>query len=341
MKSFNSIRSLAALLCATALASGSWAQAKPEAEPDMSKYKVVIGTGGPGGTYDVMVGKELMSQCRRDDTTFGVINRKGGTIANIDNILANKQDAGVGQEDVLFLKKSVNPEVNQLKVLFTLHPEEIHVFVNRNTGLRHPDVVTSKYMGFKEDRVPGASIVFNFVEELASYKLGAWGGSYDTARLIRAKGGINYEPVQYPDEASAFTALSKGAVQGILAVAGAPAQNFEGIKDPNLKLVGFKPDTTMKLADIYSGGSVLNYTNLNSEGIQTVSTNAVLFTREFSDPSILKALSELKGCYTHAVGKLRDTRGAHKKWRQVKVESKSKWPMYDLPIVAARPAGKK
>lgn len=317
-----------------AAASASWAQKAPApAEPDMGDYKVVIGTGGVGGTYDVMVGKELMGQCKSSDPkTFGVVNRDGGTIANIDAILANKQDAGVGQEDVLFLKKTVNPEVNQLKVLFTLHPEEVHVFVKRVTGLRQPDVVSSKYMGMKEDRKPGAPIEFNVAEDLASFKVGAWGGSFDTARLIRAKGGIAYEPVQFKDQASAFAALTKGEVQGVLAVAGAPAQNFEAIKDDNLKLIGFKDDTVMKLSDIYSGGSVLNYTNINAEGIKTVSVGAVLFTREFTDPTILKALTDLRNCYVTATAVLKDKRGAHKKWRAVNPNARSKWPMYDLPV---------
>lgn len=334
-RKINAMIAMALMVAAT-----SFAQTKPAAapaEPDMSDYKIVIGTGGAGGTYDVMVGKELMGQCKtQDPKTFGVINRDGGTIANIDNILANKQDAGVGQEDVLFLKKSVNPEVNQLKVLFTLHPEEVHVFVKRNTGLRQADKVTTKYMGLKEDRQPGADINFNSVEDLAGFKVAAWGGSFDTARLIRANGGIAYEPVMYKDQASAFAALNKGEVQGVLAVAGAPAQNFEAIKDDNLKLVSFKEDTVQKLVAIYNGGSVLNYTNLNSEGIKTVSTNAVLFTREFTDPSILRALSELRSCYVTAVATLKDKRGAHKKWRQVNVNGKSKWPMYDLPTVATK-----
>lgn len=318
-----------------AAASSAWAQkAAAPAEPDMGDYKVVIGTGGVGGTYDIMVGKELMGQCTKPgDKTFGVINQPGGTIANIDGILSNKQDAGVGQEDVLFLKKTVNPEVNQLKVLFTLHPEEIHVFVKRNTGLRQPDVVSSKYMGMKEDRKPGAPIEFNSTEDLATFKVGAWGGSFDTARLVRAKGGIAYEPVQFKDQAGAFAALTKGEVQGVLAVAGAPAQNFESIKDDNLKLIGFRDDTVMKLSDIYSGGSVLNYTNLNAEGIKTVSVGAVLFTREFTDPTILRALSDLRNCYVTATATLKDKRGAHKKWRAVNTNAKSKWPMYELAAV--------
>lgn len=342
MKSpYNIARALkAAILVALFATASAFAQTKPTAppaEPDMSDYKIVIGTGGSGGTYDIMVGKELMSQCKTSDPkTFGVVNRDGGTIANIDNILANKQDAGVGQEDVLFLKKSVNPEVNQLKVLFTLHPEEVHVFVKRNTGLRQPDIVTSKYMGMAEDRKPGAPINFNFVEDLAGFKVAAWGGSFDTARLIRANGGISYEPVMFKNQTEAFAALSKGEVQGVLAVAGAPAQNFEAIKDDNLKLVSFKEDTVTKLVAIYNGGSVLNYTNLNSEGIKTISTNAVLFTREFTDPTILRALSDLRSCYVSAVATLKDKRGAHKKWRQVNVNGKSKWPMYDLPVVTTK-----
>jgi hypothetical protein len=195
-------------------------------------------------------------------------------------------------------------------------------------------------MGMKEERTPGAPIVFNSVEDLAGHKIAAWGGSYDTARLIKANGGINYEVVQVSNMADAFGALSKGQVQGVLAVAGAPAANFEGIKDPNVKLVGFKDDTVTKLVAIYSGGSVLNYTNINSEGIKTVSTNAVIFTREFSDPAILAALMDLRTCIAQSIPKLRDTRGAHKKWRQVVPNGKAKWVMYDLPA-SAHVKGKK
>lgn len=326
-----------ALVAAVFAHSPAWAQptAKPSPAPDTSKYKVLIGTGGAGGTYDVMVGQELMGKCKRGDI-FGTVTQDGGTTANIDGVLANKLDAGVGQEDSLFLKKSNNPEVNGLKTLVALHPEEVHVFVRKDTGLRQPDVVKPKYMGMGEERTQGAPIVFSSVEDTVGQRVVTWGGSFDTARLVSANGGLNWNVNRVANQDAAFAELNAGKAQVVLAVSGAPAQNFEKLSNANLKLIGFKDQTVMKLTAIYNGGAKLNYSNLDAEGVNTISTNAVLFTREYSDPEMIAALAEFRECAWNAAKVLRDARGAHKKWKQVPTAKGGKWQWYDLPAVSTK-----
>lgn len=334
MKPFRSIRILAAALCAMAMASSSWAGAP--AQQDFSKYKVLIGTGSVGATYHTMVGEQLASMCAKDNT-FGFKPQDGGTTANIDDILNNNLDAGVGQEDSLFLKKATNPAVNGLKTLLNLAPEEVHVFVQKVTGLRQPDTVTSKYMGMSEDRKPGAPIVFNKVEDTVGQKVVAWGGSYDTARLISANGGLNWQVERVKNLDEALAAINGNRAEVIVAVGGAPVGSFQKI-DPKLglKLIPFSDTLTTKLVSIYNGGATLNYTNLEAEGVKTISTNAILFTREYTDPEMLQALAEFRDCANKAIPKLRDTRGMHAKWRQVVVGSKPKWQWYDLPAMNAK-----
>lgn len=310
------------------------AHAAPAPKPDTSQYKVLIGTGQPGGTYDVM-SKELMGMCAKGNT-FGLTNTDG-TIANIDGILSNQLDAGIGQEDSLFLKKSTNPDVRQLKTLFTLAPEEVHVFVLKNTGLFGKKSVLGVSM-------QGDPITFTSADQLSGYKIAAWGGSRDTARLVGAKAGINWEIVPAANLGDALKKLNSHEVQGILAVAGAPVQNFQEVPQGNVKLVGFSDNAIMKLVDVYNGGAILNYSNLDAEGVKTVSTNAILFTREYTDPEMLHDLAEFRACFQQAAPKLKDMRGKHKKWRSVNVNEKGKWTWYDLPTqatVAAAPTKRK
>lgn len=331
MKSIKPCRWLAfaaVIAAAVCLHSPAFAQAKAPAAADTAQYKVLIGTGQADGTYDVM-SKQLLNMCRKGNV-FGLTNTTG-TVANIDGILANQLDAGFGQEDSLFLKKSTNPEVKGLKTLLTMAPEEIHVFVRKNTGLfMEKSVVGVKYKG--------DPIVFTFVEQLAGYHVAAWGGSFDTARLIAANGGINYTTVKVANLSEALKKLDTGEVQGVLAVAGAPAKIFEDIAAGPYKLIGFKDATVLKLVSIYNGGAVLNYSNLDAEGINTVSTNAIVFTREYTDAEMIHELAAFRECAYAAVPKLKDMRGMHKKWRAVSVTNKGKWEWYNLPTAAAAAA---
>jgi hypothetical protein len=182
--------------------------------------------------------------------------------------------------------------------------------------------------------------VFNKVDDTAGYKVATWGGSYDTARLVGSNGGLNWQVERVNKMDEAFAALDNGRVQAVLAVAGAPAENFEALPANKYKLIPFSDMLTQKLVAIYSGGAILNYSNLG-EGIKSISTNAVLFTREFSDPEMLRALAELRACAYKSIPILKDRRGSHKKWRQVSVTNKGKWPYYDLPGVATPTSNKK
>jgi TRAP-type uncharacterized transport system substrate-binding protein len=331
----SNLRGLAAFLLASVMASAAWAQPAKAPAVDYTKFKVLIGTGGETATYHTMVGVQLANICARD-TTFGFKPQDGGTTANIDDILNNKLDAGVGQEDSLFLKKATNPAVNGLKAILNLHPEEVHVFVQKDTGLRQPDIVTTKYMGMKEERTPGAPIVFNKVDDTGGQNVVTWGGSFDTARLISANAGLNWNVQRVKDLDAALTEVKAGRAEVILAVGGAPVGSFEKIPaSAGLKLVPFSDALVTKLVAYYNGGATLNYSNLESEGVKTISTNAVLFTREYTDPEMLNALAEFRACATAAIPKLRDTRGMHAKWRQVVPGSKPKWQWYDLPAVKA------
>jgi len=294
------------------------------ASPLLRAQTLMIGTGVAGNSYDVMMGQAL-GRCNANGEV-GAQNTTG-TLQNIDYTIGNKQELGIGQEDALFLRKTSDANVNKLMTLFSLHPEEIHVVAPINSGLFQK----KSTLGFERQ---GDPVVFTGVEQLAGFTVAAGGGSYDTARLIASNTGIGFNVLKAKDNADALRLVKEGKAQAVLAVAGAPSGWVSDLPAGQYKMLSFKQATIERLVAIYSGAQV-SYDNLGAEGVKTVSTNAVLFTRQFTDPKMIDALARLRRCLQDAVPVLQNTRNTHPKWQDVNPNAKSKWPWYDLPVAGA------
>jgi TRAP-type uncharacterized transport system substrate-binding protein len=288
--------------------------------------QLVVSTGAPSGTYSKMF-KELSAECTPVMSVPLIEKNSGGSVDNIDKILANEVNAGIVQTDVLFFRAKTD-DLSRVKTLVTLFPEEVHILAlsaNRKEG-------GVMGMGAKE-------ISVNTLSDLNGRKVGSWGGSFVTAQVVRLQSEVAFSTVEFPDQKSALAALTAGQVDAILAVGGAPLDWVKSLSRA-YKLVDIREAFVGKLKGIYKPAKV-SYPNLGQSGVSTVSTDSILVTREYKTPRFVESLSALRSCFRTNIEDLQEKPGNHAKWMLVDPNTVPKWPAYVLPETSVGTSKKK
>jgi len=295
-----------------ALSSGAFGQSAPEMK---------IAVGGKGGTYWPMF--QQMNQLCGESITM-LPQETSGSIENVDLLSGNKVNGGMVQSDVLWLRQQAEPRLASVKTLVALHPEEVHIIAlaesKRIVGGR---VVFGKNLG------GGSPAVFESIGDLAGYPVAAWGGSTTTAQAIQLLAGIPYTIVDAVNQNDAIGKLRNGDVDAVIAVGGAPMTWVGGL-NKEFKLLTVPEAIRSKLDKLYSPAS-LTYSNLGATDVRTVSTDALLVTREYKTKRYVEGLSKLRACITENLPELQETLDNHPKWQDVKAGNKGKLPWYELP----------
>lgn len=287
------------------------------------QIKVSTGDSKSGSTYSRMF-RELAAKCRE----LGEINlqefESSGSIQNVDRLVANETQAAIVQTDVIYLQSRTDDRLNNVKTLFTLHPEEIHV-------VAHANAQYGGTMGFG-----GHPLLY--VHELAGKKVGAAGGSVMTAKVMQLMGEVPFSLVEFGSTGEALKALGSKEVDAVIAVGGAPLGAVDNLTAA-YRLLSFDNRTMEKLKQVYVPAK-LNYRKLSdSTGIPTLATEAILVVQNYKSPKVVTSLAHLRACIRDSLDELRDEPGTHAKWKTVNLDNKGKWLWYDLPDV--QPAGKK
>lgn len=295
-------------------------------------------TGGEGNTYHNM-GTYLGTECKAVRTSSGKtvsvgVGTSTGTVSNMNALLNNKGELMFGQEDVLFIQTLKNENVRRLKTLMTLHPEEIHVLAPVKSGIQESDPGKTM-MGVSFGK---REVVFKNFGDLLGYKMAAFGGAVETAKLVLAKTTVGVEVVTVKSFDDALAALEAGKVQAIFMVAGAQSDLLLALPEKKFKFLQFTDDLKVKVVEQYSGAQ-LNYPNIEPGGASTITTRAGLYARDYQDPAMIEALRAFQDCAAKAAVKARSVRGTHPKWMQVAADIKPKWEAYSFPKEAqAAPA---
>ncbi len=296
-----------------------------------SYAQVRVGTGSAEGTYSTMF-KQLQAACGA--TVAMTETNTSGSNDNLDQIMANQLNAAWVQTDVLFFRARTE-EMGNIKTLLAMHPEEVHFLA--------PAVAKNKEGGTLGI---GAKVpVFTSVENLVGRTVGAVGGSFTTAQVIRLQSEINFSVQQFTDAKALMVALDAGTIEAAVFVGGAPMPALAAL-GPNYKLLSFSEATQNKLKNVYRPARV-SYNKMNANGLATVATDALFVTREYKTPRMVEQLAKFRACATAAAPELSETIGTHPKWKAVDPSNKGKWAYYDLPAatgdtspkaVAAQPA---
>lgn len=279
-----------------------------------SEAQFRVATGSLKGTYSTMF-RELNQQCA-DQIPLVEVNTSG-SIENVNMLTGNQVNAAFTQTDVLYYRAKTE-NLDNIKTLLALRPEEVHVVAMRDSGLKEGGT-----LGF------GAKpVVFNNVSDLAGRRVGAAGGSYITAQFIRLQSEISFTVVQYQSNDALLKALAAGEVEAALMVVGAPAQVVNALPQ-SYKLLAFPEAVVERLKSVYRPAR-LNYGNLQAQGVPTVATDALFVTREYKTAKITQGLAKLRACALGKLDELKETTGTHPKWQAVTADNKGKWAWYEL-----------
>lgn len=279
-----------------------------------------VATGGATGTYSKML-KEIGATCGSLVTITE--QPTSGSIENVNLIVGNQVNAAFVQTDVLHYRAATE-DLGGIKTLLALHPEEVHL-VTIDGPQKAEGIMSKVGLG---DKV----VALNTVKDLKDRTVGAAGGSFITAQVIRLQSEVNFKTVEFPDNKALLAALAAGKVDAALMVGGSPLGAVAELKG-GYKLLTFPDDVTAKLKNVYRPAR-LNYSNINARGIATVATDALFVTREYKTAKFVDALSKLRGCIIDNLYDFKESTGMHPKWQLVDAGNKGKWPYYELPTVA-------
>ncbi len=282
-----------------------------------AQTQLKVSTGSATGTYSRMF-KEFSTVCK--DQIMQIEMPSTGSVQNMDRILGNEVNAAIVQTDVLFYRARTE-DLSNVKTLFSLHPEEVHIIGLTNSVIKEGGVAG----------IGSKPVNFNSVADLVGRSVAAWGGSVITAQVLRLQAEIGFSVVEVDGFKAAKTALDNGSVAAIVMVGGQPLADIQTLTAA-YKLIPVGESTVGKLKSVYVPAK-LNYSNLGQggAGISTVATEALFVTRAYKTQKYMESLAALRGCFNATVDELSETLGTHKKWATVKADNRGKWAYYELP----------
>lgn len=296
------------------------------------KFDIAGGGGAKNGsTYSTMLG-ELAEVCSTDDLTINETGTNGG-VQNLQLVKDNKVKAGIVPTDLLFAAKMDNASsVAQIKVLFPMHPEQIHLIVRDDKMVEGGLTIGGKNFG-------GKDVVYNQPEDLKGRAVGAVGGSAVSARIVNDQLRMGWVIKEFGTNVLLLDALAKHEVDGAVMVAGAPSEAVKKVTG-KFKLLALRGNADT--AVVYSAAKI-QYANLNgNRAVDTLASTALMVTRTWRSDEMIAKLAVFRGCFYKNLPKLQDKTGTHPAWQTVVELDQSKWPLYEFPkAAAATPAKKK
>ena len=280
---------------------------------EQTTQELKIATGTQTGTYSTMF-KELYSRCSNLHLKEVATD---GSNTNIDMILHNQANAGFVQTDVLFYR-GANDNIDNIKTLFTLYQEEVHII-----ALAHSLKKEGGLLG-----VGGEYRVYTQLNDLNGKKVGAAGGGFITAQVIKAQTDLKFDIIQYDSPDRVISAIKSGEIDAGVIVGGQPIPLISNL-GPEYRLIAIPPATQAKLKSVYKT-TKLSYTKMMAS-VQSVATDSIVVTRVYGSIKVNNDLNNLRKCLVDNVSELKDTLGTHPKWQIVDPSNKGKWPYYELP----------
>ncbi|HEX4600639.1 MAG TPA: TAXI family TRAP transporter solute-binding subunit [Gemmatimonadales bacterium] len=275
------------------------------------------------GTYAAMT-KEVRDVCKDEITIVeGTSPTIGGATTNLEALMNNKVSAALMHSDVVYARAQADPAVRKLQTLVALYPEDIHVLVLRNSRTKH----------FLK------RIEFTTLSDLAGYKVGAAGGGVITARILTGQGEGHFDVVELASGKEVLPALDAGDIQAAIFVGGAPLPNLEKLTADQYKLIPIGETISSHLTGVYRP-TIINYTNLNSGDIKTMAPTAIVLTRKYTIPKLVRPQATFRNCFYSHLDELQQTPGKHPKWQLVLPPSdpnyRGPWEWYEIPTIPAR-----
>jgi len=275
-----------------------------------------VATGTKAGTYTREL-TEMSQVCGQEVAMVPV--ETTGAVENLELLINNQVNMGFVQSDLLY-RRARTQDLGNVKTLLALHREQIHFVARRDTKI---EVESGAWYKPNEKRQ------LLYVEQLAGLSVAAGGGSLETARQIKTDSDIAYNIVEAKDGDDALARLLGKQVAAALLVGGQPLGNL-GKLGPEYTVLTFTPQTLEKIKGAYKPDRV-TYSKMNVQGVQTVSIDALLVTREYKTEKMVSALGRFRQCVLGKIDELKETTGTHPAWQTVDPNNRGRWNWYDLP----------
>lgn len=283
----------------------------------IAQAELVIGSGGKGNTYYSMV-NSIVGVCSSDTLKLRNVESNGSD-ENLANLIKGSIHLAIVQADALQFEAMNDPRAgeNDIKVLMVLHPEEMHVIARK-------DLKVGGY-GLGSLKVGGSAA--QGIEQLKDLKVGAWGGSYTTARAFNAQTHLGYEVVKFDKPEQAEAALRNKDIQAIIRVAG-QEDGFTAklVKTGDYQLLNVTP--TLASSATFYVPARLNYGG--GVAVPSLAAQALLVTSNFKSAAKKAEVSELKQCIISNMDEFREGGGHHSKWKEVKLDAPSARSFYEV-----------
>ena len=285
----------------------------------------IAGGGGVAtSTYSQML-NDYIKVCGTDDQPLKETNTSGGP-ANLQMLRTNKIPLAVIPSDLLAAAQLQNPSsVANIRILFTLHPEAVHVIARADTKTEGGHELLGAKWG-------GTDVTYDSIDKLRGRQVGAVGGSAMTGRILGDLLKTGWNIKDYPSTEGLLAALSKHEVDAIIVVAGAPSPAVEKIGG------GFRllPLHGNKATDGVYKNATVQYLNLNgNQPVDTVSEQAVMATRVWASDEMVAKMATLRQCFVKKLPGIKDAQGTHASWQDVDASDQGlKGFWYALPLPA-------
>ena len=293
--------------------------------------ELVISSGAEGGTYFRMI-EEAKATCGQSVNIVNLPSPGGGT-ESISRLFSKQVNAALIQGDQIAYTALTDARMKDYYTLFAFHTEDLHFLVPRGIG-----VVDSTALGWR-DRLAGLisdnqklvnTPPYKYITDLRNEPILASGGSAITVQALQAFAGLPVNLVQKKNWDEVFAALKAGEARVALFVGGQPLGIFKDV-DERLDFLQVSAETVnnKKVVDNY-GPAVLNYTNMRVAGYQTLSTRALLVTRDYKSPQIRAALKAFRTCLNDNLTLLQEQLGKHPAWNTVRPNEQGFWQWLNL-----------
>lgn len=263
-----------------------------------TSQKLIVATSPKGSTNSDMF-RDLGRVCT--NASWLLQKQTSGSVESTEKLLNNKVSLAFVQLDSLKARQSIDKDerTKNIRVLLPLNFDEIHILVNPSSKIRNFSDLTGK-------------------------KIGTWGGSYITSRVLKAKSKLDVKVIDFGNRKATLKAFEAGKADAVLSVVGKPAKWVKALSSDQYRLINI--DIPEELIGDFYKKAVLNYSNVG-KGIKTYAVHRVLVTRNLKTPKLRNQLLKYQKCAKKKLPELQETLGMHPKWSQITLEN-ADWPMF-------------
>jgi TRAP transporter TAXI family solute receptor len=274
--------------------------------PTLAATDMGIVTGGTKGTY-IQIGYDIARLVKQEGFYLNV-HPSNGSLDNVADVYERKDvQLGIVQSDVLASihssgDKQLNEIAKQIKMIFPLYNEEVHVLASRSI----------KSFADLQGKVVA---------------IGSEGsGTALTASLLFEIAGVTPGELKHVDAKKALMLLRSEVIDAMFYISGYPVSLFSGIYTENLHLL---PITDQRIAEHYVSSIIPAGTySWQKEPINTFAVKAVLMSYGYDENhENCKNVGEVARIIYSNEGWLK--KNGHAKWEHVDLNAKlAGWEQY-------------